>query len=69
MSEKVFNALPQDIQKIMLDTAVECATFERNLLRDAEAKQICRIEGQRDAGDDSQQEAFPGCGRFGLQGV
>jgi len=35
MSLKAFNALPQDTQKIMADTALECATYERNLLRDS----------------------------------
>ena len=44
MSEKAFKSLPQDIQKIMADTAVECATFERNLLRDDETKQIAELK-------------------------
>lgn len=43
MSLKAFNNLPKDIQKIMLDTAMECATYERNLLRDNEAKQLAEI--------------------------
>ncbi len=46
MSLKVFNALPKDIQKIMLDTALECATYERNLLRDSEAKQLAEIKAK-----------------------
>ncbi len=46
MSEKAFNSLPKDIQKIMLDTAIECATFERNLLRDDEAKQIAELKAK-----------------------
>ena len=46
MSEKSFKALPQDIQKIMVDTALECATFERNLLRDDEAKQIADLKAK-----------------------
>ena len=46
MSEKSFKALPQDIQKIMIDTALECATFERNLLRDDETKQIADLKAK-----------------------
>ena len=46
MSLKVFNALPKDVQKIMLDTALECATYERNLLRDSEAKQLAEMKAK-----------------------
>ncbi len=46
MSLKAFDSLPKDIQKIMLDTAIECATYERNLLRDSEAKQIAEIKAK-----------------------
>ncbi len=46
MSLKGFNNLPKNIQKIMLDTAMECATFERNLLRDNEAKQLAEIKAK-----------------------
>lgn len=46
MSLKVFNNLPKDIQKIMADTAIECATYERNLLRDSEAKQIADLKAR-----------------------
>ena len=46
MSLKAFESLPKDIQKIMLDTAIECATYERNLLRDSEAKQIAEIKAK-----------------------
>jgi tripartite ATP-independent transporter DctP family solute receptor len=46
MSLKAFDSLPRDIQKIMLDTAIECATYERNLLRDSEAKQIAEIKAK-----------------------
>ena len=46
MSEKAFKSLPPDIQKVMLDTAIECATFERNLLRDDEAKQIAELKNK-----------------------
>jgi tripartite ATP-independent transporter DctP family solute receptor len=46
MSLKVFESLPKDIQKIMLDTAIECATYERNLLRDSEAKQIAEVKAK-----------------------
>jgi tripartite ATP-independent transporter DctP family solute receptor len=44
MSLKAFNNLPKSIQKIMLDTAMECATYERDLLRDNEAKQLVEIK-------------------------
>ena len=46
MSLKVFNSLPRDLQKIMLDAALECATYERNLLRDSEAKQLAEIKAK-----------------------
>ncbi len=46
MSLKAFNNLPPTIQKIMLDTAVECATYERNLLRDSEAKQLAELKAK-----------------------
>ena len=46
MSLKAFNRLPRDFQKIMLDTATECATYERNLLRDNEAKQLAEIKAK-----------------------
>jgi len=46
MSEKAFKSLPPDIQKVMLDTAIECATFERNLLRDDETKQIADLKAK-----------------------
>ncbi len=46
MSEKVFNGLPKDVQKIIADTAIECATYERNLLRDSEAKQIAELKAK-----------------------
>ncbi len=46
MGLKAFNRLPVDLQKIMLDTATECATYERNLLRDNEAKQLTEIQAK-----------------------
>ena len=46
MSLKAYNGLPGDIQKIMLDAAIECATFERNLLRDEEARQIADLKAK-----------------------
>jgi tripartite ATP-independent transporter DctP family solute receptor len=46
MSLKAYQALPKDIQKIMDDTAIECATYERNLLRDSEAKQIADLKAK-----------------------
>ena len=44
MSQKVYDGLPKDIQKVLVDTAIECATFERNLLRDEEAKQLAELK-------------------------
>ena len=46
MSMKAYNSLPEDIRKIILDTALECATFERNLLRDDEAKQLEELKAK-----------------------
>jgi TRAP-type transport system periplasmic protein len=46
MSLKAFNALPNETQKIFLDTAIECATYERNLLRDSESKQLSEIKAK-----------------------
>jgi tripartite ATP-independent transporter DctP family solute receptor len=46
MSLKAFNALPKETQKIFLDTAIECATYERNLLRDSEAKQLSEVKAK-----------------------
>jgi tripartite ATP-independent transporter DctP family solute receptor len=46
MSLKAYLALPKDIQKIMDDAAIECATYERNLLRDSEAKQIADLKAK-----------------------
>jgi len=46
MSLKAYHALPKDIQKIMDDAAIECATYERNLLRDSEAKQIAELKAK-----------------------
>jgi tripartite ATP-independent transporter DctP family solute receptor len=46
MSLKAFDNLPKNIQKIMLDTATECATYERNLLRDNEANQLAEIKAK-----------------------
>jgi TRAP-type transport system periplasmic protein len=46
MSIKAYNLLPEDTRKIILDTAVECAAFERNLLRDDEAKQLEELKAK-----------------------
>jgi tripartite ATP-independent transporter DctP family solute receptor len=40
MSEKSFTGLSKDGQKVMADTALECAQYERNLLRESEAQQL-----------------------------
>jgi tripartite ATP-independent transporter DctP family solute receptor len=46
MSLKAFNGLSKDFQKVFEDTAIECATYERNLLRDSEAKQIAELKAK-----------------------
>jgi tripartite ATP-independent transporter DctP family solute receptor len=46
ISAKTFEALPQSVRKIMIDTAAECATYERNLLRDSEAKQLAELKAK-----------------------
>ena len=46
MSLKAFGALPTNVQKIFVDTAIECATYERNLLGDNEAKQITELKAK-----------------------
>jgi TRAP-type transport system periplasmic protein len=46
MADKAYNGLPKDIQKIFDDTALECATYERNLLRDTEQKQIDELKAK-----------------------
>ncbi len=46
ISEKVFNGLPTNVQKVMVDTGLECATYERNLLRDSEAKQLAELKAK-----------------------
>jgi len=46
MSLKAFNALPKDIQKVVTDTAMECATFERTLLVDSEIRQTTELRAK-----------------------
>ena len=46
MSMKAFNALPKDFQKIFEESAIECATYERNLLRNNEDKQIAELKAK-----------------------
>ena len=43
MSEKSYQALSRDFQKVFTASALECATYERNLLRESEAKQLEEI--------------------------
>jgi tripartite ATP-independent transporter DctP family solute receptor len=40
MAEKAYNGLPKEIQKVFEDAAVACASYERNLLRDTEQRQL-----------------------------
>ena len=44
MAEKAYNSLPKEIQKAFDEAALECATYERNLLREAEQKQIDELK-------------------------
>ncbi len=44
ISMKAFKALPKDFQKIFEESAIECATYERNLLRNNEDKQIAELK-------------------------
>ena len=46
MSEKSYQALAGDFQKVFTATALECATYERNLLRDSEAKQLDTLKAK-----------------------
>jgi TRAP-type transport system periplasmic protein len=46
MSYKVFRNLSKETQKLMFYTALECATYERNLLRDSEEKQIAELKAK-----------------------
>jgi len=46
MGLKVFTGQPENIQKILLDAALACATYERNLLGDAEAKQLAELKAK-----------------------
>ena len=46
MSLKTFDALPKDSQKIFKDSAIECATYERSLLRNNEDKQIAELKAK-----------------------
>lgn len=46
MSAKAFDSLPGDIQKSMVDTAFECAQFERNFLGETEAAQLNELKAK-----------------------
>ncbi|MEM5789082.1 MAG: TRAP transporter substrate-binding protein [Syntrophobacteraceae bacterium] len=46
MSRKVFDSLPEDIQRVMVAAAVECANFERNYLNDTEEKQLEELKAK-----------------------
>jgi len=46
MSGKSFQALARDFQKVFTATALECASYERNLLRDSEAKQLDALKAK-----------------------
>ena len=46
MSKKAWNRMPTDIQKVMLDTAMEVARYQRGLIREQEQKQIAELKAK-----------------------
>jgi tripartite ATP-independent transporter DctP family solute receptor len=46
MSKKTWDRMPPDIQKIMLDTAMEVAKYQRGLIREQEQKQIGELRAK-----------------------
>jgi tripartite ATP-independent transporter DctP family solute receptor len=46
MSEKAFTALSKDAQKVMAETAYECAAYERELLRNSEVNQLAELKSK-----------------------
>lgn len=46
MSKKTWDRMPPDIQKIMFDTAVEVARYQRGLIREQEQKQIGELKAK-----------------------
>lgn len=46
MSETAFGSLPADIQRVMIDAAVECAAFERDYLNATETKQLEELKAK-----------------------
>lgn len=46
MSKKTWDRMPPGIQKIMLDTAVEVATYQRGLIHEQERKQIGELRAK-----------------------
>lgn len=46
MSKKTWDRMPPDIQKVMLDTALEVANFQRGLIREQEEKQLGELKAK-----------------------
>lgn len=46
MSKKTWDRMPPEIQKIMFDTAMEVATYQRGLIRDQERRQIGELKAK-----------------------
>lgn len=46
MSKKTWDRMPPDIQKVMFDTAVEVARYQRGLIREQEQKQIGELKAK-----------------------
>jgi TRAP-type C4-dicarboxylate transport system substrate-binding protein len=45
-SKKTWDRMPPDIQKILLDTALEVAKYQRNLIREQEQRQIGELRAK-----------------------
>jgi tripartite ATP-independent transporter DctP family solute receptor len=46
MSKKTWDRLPSDVQKIVAETVMEVATFQRNLIHEQEQKQIAELRAK-----------------------
>ncbi len=46
MSLKSFQALPKSRQSLITEAALECSAYERNLLKESEAKQLAELKAK-----------------------
>jgi tripartite ATP-independent transporter DctP family solute receptor len=58
MSLKKFNALKPEYQQVVLDAALKAAAYERNLIRDNEAKQLAALKEQGMVVSEVDKAAF-----------